>query len=158
MSYCDIWFAPNAEADKWANKIRFVKVDYGGGMYYYKINIPCWDYTVRTDADEADGVTKILTTYHTHVDPHSGKTWKCWYGVCRHHARIFTVMFQERAKGQYNIIDGKSLKAMYIRSPPHVWLEVFIKDEGYFHLDVGQPYWLWNRSKPGQYMGNRWNF
>ena len=154
MSYCSDWFAPNVEADKWAEKVKIVKTPF----WYYEIkNIPCWDYTFRTDADDGDSVTKILTTYHTHVDPRSGMTWDCWYGVCRHHARAFTVMFQERERGQYTMIDGKYLKAMYVRSPPHVWLEVFIKDEGYFHLDVGQPHWLCKGKKPGKYMGNIWN-
>jgi hypothetical protein len=154
MSYCDIWFAPNAEADKWANKIKLVKEDTN---FYAVKNIPCWDYIIRSDADEADGVTKILTTYNTTTDPRSGVETKCWYGVCRHHARIYTVMFQERKKGQYTIIDGKSLKAMYVESLHHGWLEVYIKDEGYFWYDVLYPYLMLRGQKEAIYMGNRWN-
>ena len=154
MSYCEGWFVSNTEADKWAKNIKLVP----SGLGYYEIHgLPCWDYIVRGDADNPDYVTKILTTYNPHTDSRTGTTWKCWYGVCRHHARIFTVMFQERVKGQYNIIDGKSLKAMYVRTSPHVWLEVYIKNEGYFYLDVSQPYRLWLGHCEGEEMGNRWN-
>jgi len=152
MAGCREWFRQNAEADKWAAKIEFVEMEMGDGIVWLLMkNAPCWKYTQRNDADEGNSVTKVMTTY-------SGG---CWYGVCRHHGRVYTSIFQERVKGQYHFVGGLYLKAMYVVFlEGHAWADVYIKDKGYYICDVCTPQYLVPRSSfgsvIGDYMCNQW--
>lgn len=158
MAYakCINWFAPNALADEWASKLVLVEKPphkYGEGKrpYVELENAPCWIYKVRSDADGANAVTRIMTTY-------SGG---CWYGVCRHHCYVYTTIFQERDKGQYHTVSGYHIKAMLVSSHDHAWVEIFIKGMGYYVFDVGAHRKMIPRSYSGnegegKVMCNRW--
>lgn len=150
---CKDLFAPNTEADVWASKLKLVEKyrKYYGGWGFIMENAPCWTYEIRSYADGADAVTKIITTYTDKG---------CWYGVCRHHAYVYTAIFQERVKGQYNSVSGYPTKAVYAGTTKHAWVEVYIKDRGYFVCDVALSRWLLPRSYYGDRgadrMCNRW--
>ena len=151
MVGCKEWFGPNTEADAWAAKIKLVKKPYYNGYSRFDMeNAPCWIYKSRSDADGVNAVTKCMTTY-------SGG---CWYGTCRHYARVYTSIFQERVKGQYHLVSGFYCKARFVSIPSHRWAEVYIKDEGYYVCDVCQPQMLAPRAaygdRRGVGMGNRW--
>lgn len=149
---CKDWHAPNAKADEWASKLVLVEKPhgYGGGPYIELKNAPCWKYVWRDDATGLDAITKILTTY-------SGG---CWYGVCMHHAHVYTAIFQERVKGQYHTVSGYHIKAVAVGDDKHAWVELFIKDLGYYRCDVCMPQKMVPRSHyggtRGKMMCNRW--
>lgn len=154
LAKCKDFFAPNAEVDAWASKLKLVeKYSDVWGFYFIIENLPCWTYEIRSDADEADAVTKITTTYTDKG---------CWYGVCRHHAYVYTAIFQERVKGQYHSVSGYLTNAVYVVDSKrnHAWTEVYIKDKGYYAIPGGSfPHMIHRPSfthYTGSIMCNRW--
>ena len=126
---CWTWFAPNALADEWLSKIKLEKTTWGmpkRPAYLIK-GLPCWTYTW-------DRVGKHWLEPDATMNAFDAKG--CWYGVCTQHAIVHTAILQERTKGGWNVIDGVSLRAIMIGKKGHWTMEVYIKDAGYFRLDV----------------------
>lgn len=147
------------EADKWAKKIRLVKkklskgyVDPSGEFHYFEGYIiegaPPWGYKNRYSYPPVD---EICTTY---IDT------KYWYGLCRHHAYVWTNILQERIKGQWHMIGDIPVKAMYVvRGAPmwHAWVEICVKGDGYYMMHVATQEFEPRKGTLPIYMGNKWN-
>ena len=125
---CWTWFAPNSLADEWLSKIKLEKTIWNDRPAYHIKGLPCWTYSW----DRMGGMYKF--------EPNEGMTTfndkGCWYGICTQHAIVHTAILQERTKGGWTNIDGVPLRAIMIGKKGHWTMEVYIKDEGYFILDV----------------------
>lgn len=149
------------EGDKWAKKIKLVlslAVVEGKTVEGYIIEgAPPWWYTSRSGNPSVD---EIVTSYHESED----KT-KYWYGVCRHHAYVWANILQERIEGQWHMIGGVSIKAMYVRKGEplwHAWLEICVNGKGYYtmHVNNQNTHEFYPRELEPftpTHMGNRWN-
>jgi hypothetical protein len=156
---CHTWFKPDALADEWLSKITLEKTTYLGKLAYLIRGLPCWTYDFGEHSDKEKWPDSLMTQYNSKG---------CWYGICLAHSVIHTAILQERTKGGWTTIGGVSLKAVALRVTGenfayHGCIELYIKDKGYFRLDVGpnprmiiapEEVW-WIRLGSPHYMGNR---
>ena len=157
---CHTYYKPNALADEWLSKIKLVETAYNGGRLAYRIEgLPCWTYDFSEHTNHDEWPSALMNQYNNKG---------CWYGICLAHSVVHTAILQERTKGGWTNIDGVQLKAMGLRvTAPnfayHGSIEIYIKDKGYFMLDVGpDPRMIippgavwWNKRAYPTHMGNR---
>ena len=114
------------EGDTWARKITLESQPTTNS--YKIINALCWSYVPKVGRSTCADVFKTKGG--------------CWYGVCSDNATLWTNILQERVLGQYHIVSGVPLKAMFVASGEptwHAWTEIYVKDKGYHVLDFRQP-------------------
>ena len=143
---CWTWFAPNALADEWLSKIKLKKIHWAGQSTYSVVGLPCWTYTWTCGGKHWLEPDATMNTFNDK---------DCWCGVCTQHAIVHTAILQERVKGGWNVIDGVSLKAVMIGLKNHWTTEVYIKDVGYFILDVLEHPRLYQGKVKARIMMNR---
>ena len=156
---CHTYYTPNALADEWLSKIKLVKTTYKNKLAYRIEGLPCWTYDGSEHSDPEKWPDALIK--------YNSKS--CWYGVCLAHSVLHTAILQERTKGGWNIVDGVSLKAVATRVfsnqlPYHASMEIYIKDKGYFRLDVSpEPRMIiapelvwWDKIAQPSFMGNRY--
>lgn len=157
---CHVWYKPDALADDWLSKIKLEETTYKSKLAYRIKGLPCWTYDFGAHPDPETLPDSLMTVRNSKG---------CWYGICQHHSIVHTAILQERIEGQYNIIDGVPLKAVSIAVTGkhfayHHSMEIYIKNKGYFRLDVGPDprmiiapelvWWEWYAQPT--HMGNRY--
>ena len=130
---CHTYYKTSALADKWLSKIKLEKTTCRGKLAYRIEGLPCWTYDFAAYHNAETLPESAMTSYNSK---------DCWHGICHHHSIVHTAILQERTKGGWNIVDGVQLKAVATRvTGPnfayHSSMEIYIKDKGYFRLDVG---------------------